>query len=76
MVHKRLERKVSAVLCSHGPVLPLIIDEMAARTHTPLDAPLRRAAMLSTGEFTVMHVSLEHPENGLVAVETHGPALD
>ena len=76
VVHKRLERRVSAVLCSHGPVLPLIIDEMAARTHTPLDAPLRRAAMLSTGEFTVMHVSVDHPENGLVAVETHGPALD
>ncbi len=76
VVHKRLERKVSAVLCSHGPVLPLIIDEMASRTHTPLDPPLRRAAMLSTGEFTVMHVSVEHPENGLVAVETHGPALD
>ena len=76
VVHKRLERKVSAVLCSHGPVLPLIIDEMAAQTHTPLDAPLRRAAMLSTGEFTVMHVSVAHPESGLVAVETHGPALD
>ena len=76
VVQKRLARKVSAVLCSHGPVLPLIIDEMAARTHTPLDAPLRRAGMLSTGEFTVMHVSVEHPENGLVAVETHGPALD
>jgi hypothetical protein len=29
--------------------------------------------MLSTGEYTVLHLSAEDPEAGLVAVETHGP---
>ncbi|QNE47828.1 NUDIX hydrolase [Glaciihabitans sp. INWT7] len=74
-VRKRLAAGVSAVLCSHGPVIPEIIAETAALTNTPLDAPLRRAGMLSTSEFTVMHVSSEHPDAPLVAVETHGPAF-
>jgi len=74
-VRKRLAAGVSVVLCSHGPVIPAIIDETAALTNTPLDAPLRRAGMLSTAEFTVMHVSSQHPDAPLVAVETHGPAF-
>ncbi|MET4781251.1 NUDIX hydrolase [Glaciihabitans sp. UYNi722] len=76
IVAKRLKKQESVVLCSHGPVLPAIIDAIADATNTPLDAPLRRAAMLATSEFTVLHISIDHPENGLVAVETHGPAVD
>jgi len=74
VVAKRLKRKVSAVLCSHGPVLPRIIAEIAAETNSEADAALRRAASLSTGDFTVLHVSLKNPKSGLVAVETHSPA--
>lgn len=74
VIAKRLKRRVTSVLCSHGPVLPRIIAEVAARTESEADAALRRAAALGTGEFTVMHVSLKHPEAGLVAVETHSPA--
>jgi 8-oxo-dGTP diphosphatase len=74
VVAKRLKRKVGAVLCSHGPVLPRIIAEIAARTETEADAALRRAASLDTGDFTVLHVSLKHPRSGIVAVETHSPA--
>jgi len=74
VIAKRLKRKVGAVLCSHGPVLPRIIAELAARTETEADAQLRRAASLNTGDFTVLHVSLRHPRRGLVAVETHSPA--
>ncbi|MCU1581473.1 MAG: mismatch repair protein MutT [Microbacteriaceae bacterium] len=75
IVAKRLERRETAVLCSHGPVLPEIIDAVADATGTGLDAPLRRAAMLSTAHFTVLHVSAEHPDHGIVAVETHGPLV-
>jgi len=74
VVAKRLKRKVAAVLCSHGPVLPRIIAEIAARTESEADAALRRAAALNTGDFTVLHVSLKHPKSGLVAVETHSAA--
>ena len=76
VVRKRLEKRRPAVLCSHGPVLPQIIEAIAEATGTAVDAPLKRATMLSTAEYTVLHVSLDHPEHGLVAVETHGPALD
>ncbi|MHB1172029.1 MAG: NUDIX hydrolase [Lacisediminihabitans sp.] len=76
IVAKRLAKKQSAVLCSHGPMLPEIIDAVAGATNTALDASLRRAAMLSTAHFTVLHVSAEHPEAGIVAIETHGPLVD
>ncbi|CAN5188355.1 NUDIX hydrolase [soil metagenome] len=75
VVAKRLRRPVSVVLCSHGPVLPQIVDEVARRTHTPLDAALRDSADLGTGDFTVLHVSLENPDSGLVAIETHSPNI-
>jgi 8-oxo-dGTP diphosphatase len=76
IVAKRMLRQKAVVFCSHGPVLPEIIDEVAGATGTVIDARTRRAAMLSTSEFTVLHVSIAHPESGLVAIETHGPALD
>lgn len=73
-VTKRLAKRRSVVLCSHGPVLPDIIAEVGRLTRTPDERVLRDAAMLSTGEFTVLHISLENPTGGIVAVETHGPA--
>ncbi|MEO6944738.1 MAG: NUDIX hydrolase [Lacisediminihabitans sp.] len=72
-VAKRLEKKQTVVLCSHGPVLPDIIGAVAKATHTEIDAVLRRAAMLSTGHYTVLHISAEDPKSGIVAIETHGP---
>lgn len=73
VVAKRLARRRSSVLCSHGPVLPEIVAEVARQTHTGPERSLQRAAVLGTAEFTVMHVSVEHPTAGIVAVETHGP---
>ncbi len=75
ILRKRVAKQKPVVLCSHGPVLPGIIDAVASATHTSLDARLKRAGMLATAEYTVMHISVAHPEQGLVAVETHGPAL-
>ncbi len=71
IVGKRLKKKVNAVLCSHGPVLPVIVGELASQTRTGVDSGLRRAASLGTGDFAVLHVSRDHPLSGLVAVETH-----
>lgn len=73
IVRKRLEKHVTAVLCSHSPVLPDIIENLARETGTAIDQSLRRAANLSIGEFSVLHVSVEHPETGFVGVETHSP---
>ncbi|WP_367651784.1 hypothetical protein [Curtobacterium sp. MCPF17_052] len=68
VVRKRLDKAKTAVLCSHGPVLPDIVARIA--TDTADDAAkfdLRRAAMLSVGEFAVMHIA----GRKLIAVETH-----
>lgn len=75
VIAKRIARGKTAVLCSHGPVIPEIIRQLAYQTNTPLDAPLRGSADLSTGDYTVVHLSRERPDGGIIAVETHGPVL-
>lgn len=75
LVGKRLAKRVTTVLCSHGPVLPQIIEAVARATGTADSARLQRAAALSTGEYAVLHVPVDAPESGLVAVEIHGPAV-
>lgn len=76
VIAKRLKKKQTAVLCSHGPVLPDIIEEVARQTHSEIDHALRSAEMLSTGEYTVLHIAKDKVTSGLVAIETHGPAVD
>ena len=73
VVDKRLRKAVTTVLCSHGPVVPQIIDAVVRATGTPDSGKLQRAAMLSTGEYAVLHVPVDRPETGVVAVEVHGP---
>lgn len=75
VVAKRLAKRETAVLCSHGPVLPEIVRQVAEQTNTPLDALMRSAADLATGDYTILHLSRERPEAGIIAVETHGPVL-
>lgn len=74
IVAKRLSKRESVVLCSHGPVLPHIIDEVAAITGAAPSAQLRQGASLDTGSFTVMHISRSRKKPRIVAVETHSPA--
>ncbi|MCJ0701609.1 NUDIX hydrolase [Frigoribacterium faeni] len=71
VVAKRLKKRTSAVLCSHGPVLPELIRQIALATKGGERLDLRRASSLSPGEYTVLHVSTT--DASLVAVETHGP---
>lgn len=75
VIARRLKKRVSAVLCSHGPVLPQLVAELAAATSTIPDAALRESASLATGAFSVYHVARDSPESGLVAVETHAAPL-
>lgn len=71
---KRLARQESVILCTHGPVLPDLVDEIAHLTSTPITSQLRHAAMLSPGSFSVLHIAVDNPSAGIVQVETHGPA--
>ncbi len=74
VVERQIAKGKTVVLCSHGPVLPDIIDATAKATGTSMEAPLRRAGMLATAEFSVLHIARDHPDAGIVAFETHGPA--
>jgi len=76
VVEKRLAKRRTAVLCSHGPVLPEIIAEVGRLTNTPHDYALREASMLDTGSYTVLHISRDNPQGGIVAIETHGPFIE
>lgn len=74
-VEKRLARGATAVLCSHGPVIPQIIGAVAEYTGASVNSDLRRSAALSTGEYAVLHISAEGDHPRLVAIETHSPAV-
>ncbi len=76
VVSRAVRKQRTTVLCSHGPVLPQIVGDVARLTNSRTDAALRHAAALSVGDFSVLHISREHPESGLVAVETHSPSID
>jgi len=76
VVLDRVSKGRTTVLCSHGPVIPEIIREVARITNSPIDSELRRSAFLSTGEYTVLHVSADDPTSGIVAVETHSPTVE
>jgi 8-oxo-dGTP diphosphatase len=73
IVAKRLRKATTAVLCSHGPVLPQIIAAVAHATNTPDSGKLQRAAALGTGEYAVLHIPVDRPETGVVAIEVHSP---
>jgi 8-oxo-dGTP diphosphatase len=74
-VAKRVENGRTVVLCSHGPVLPQLLQAVVDATGGARGIALSRAASLSTGEFAVLHVPVERPETGIVAVEVHSPTV-
>jgi 8-oxo-dGTP diphosphatase len=75
IVAKRLRRARTAVLCSHGPVLPQIIAAAGAGSTGAQQAQLRRAAALGTGEYAVLHLPVDDPDSGPIAIEVHGPTV-
>ncbi|MET0162389.1 MAG: NUDIX domain-containing protein [Microbacteriaceae bacterium] len=74
VVEKRLDRAVTAVLCSHGPVIPEILREIAESTGGAFSGDLRAASGLHTGEAVIVHLPQSAPRSGVVAVETHRSA--
>ena len=75
VIGKRVRSRKPAVLCSHGPVLPGILAELALATGTLRGSYLGSASSLDPGAFSVVHLSREHPGSGIVSIETHEPRL-
>ncbi|MEN2740345.1 NUDIX domain-containing protein [Microbacterium sp. X-17] len=71
VIGKRIRASLPAVLCSHGPVLPDILNEIALATGTLRNTHLGNASSLEVGAFSVVHLSATKPGAGIVAIETH-----
>jgi len=71
---KRIERHETVVFCTHSPVLPPLLDGVAAIVGGERDGRLTRAAILSTAQFTILHLSAKRPSDGIVAIETYSPS--
>jgi 8-oxo-dGTP pyrophosphatase MutT (NUDIX family)/phosphohistidine phosphatase SixA len=76
VLRKRMKRQKTMVFCSHGPVIPEIVEEIARMTNTPPSTEFLSMGSLGTGEFSVFHIAVEHPNSGIVALETHSPTTD
>ena len=71
VIGKRVRARKPAVICSHRPVLPDIMREIALATGTPIGTYADDAAQMDAGGFSVVHLSTENPASGIVALETH-----
>ena len=75
VIGQRVRARRAAVLCSHGPVLPEILTELALATGTLRGSYLGSASALEPAAFSVVHLSVDNPGSGIVAIETHIPKL-
>ncbi|BDI23753.1 hypothetical protein L3i23_25290 [Herbiconiux sp. L3-i23] len=72
-LQRRIDRRSTVVLCTHSPVLPPLIDGIADIVGGERDGRLTRAAILTTAEFTLVHLSSADPARGILALESHQP---
>lgn len=75
VIGRRVRSGKAAVVCSHGPVLPGILSEIALATGTIHGSYVGSAADLEPAAFSVVHLSAEHPGSGIIAIETHVPKV-
>jgi 8-oxo-dGTP diphosphatase len=75
IVGQRVRSRKPAVLCSHGPVLPDILSELALATGTLRGSYLGSASSLEPAAFSVVHLSADNPGSGIVTIETHVPKV-
>ncbi|MEW1836273.1 NUDIX domain-containing protein [Microbacterium sp. NPDC079995] len=71
VVGKRVRSGKPAVLCSHRPVIPTIMSELALATGSLKGSYIESASDLEVGGFSVAHLSATNPGSGIVAIETH-----
>ncbi|WP_353113911.1 NUDIX domain-containing protein [Microbacterium sp.] len=75
VIGKRVRARKSAVICSHGPVLPGILSEIALATGTLHGSYVGSASALEVGAFSVVHLSATNPGSGIISIETHDPQV-
>lgn len=75
VIGKRVRARKAAVVCSHGPVLPDLLSELALATGTMRGSYLGSASALETAAFSVAHLSHPNPGSGIITIETHHPKV-
>ncbi|MFD5213083.1 NUDIX domain-containing protein [Microbacterium sp. NPDC058345] len=75
VIGRRIRSRKPAVLCSHGPVLPAIVSEIALATGTLHGSYVDSAGALEVGGFSVVHLSATNPGSGIISIETHEPKI-
>ncbi|MBE7953656.1 NUDIX domain-containing protein [Microbacterium oxydans] len=75
VVGRRIRAGKPAVVCSHGPVLPGLLSEIALATGTIQGSYLSSASDLEPAAFSVVHLSATNPGSGIIAIETHVPKV-
>lgn len=78
LVRACLDERRDAVLCTHRPVLPTVLDVLAAHSRRAVaDALPTRNPYLQPGEVLVAHAAVTRRGPRVVAVETHrSPVAD
>ncbi len=71
LIDKAVSRRRPTVLCSHGPVLPQLLQAAGDAGGPGSDRLVNQHFGMSTGEFAVIHVSAETEQPRIVAVESH-----
>ncbi|MDH2444119.1 NUDIX domain-containing protein [Amnibacterium sp. CER49] len=69
-VERRVGKGRTTVICSHAPVLPEILEQIAEVTGSPNGGRMTRAGILATAEFTVVHLASAAPHR-ILAMETY-----
>lgn len=75
VVGKRIRSGKNAVICTHAPLVPEILREIALGTGSITGSYLREAADLSPADFSVVHLSATNPASGIIAIETHSAPI-
>ena len=75
LIAKRLAKGKNAIICSHGPVLPALLRELALATDTDITNAVSLSSRLDTAAFSVYHIRRNEPRSPIVAIETHDPLV-
>lgn len=70
-IGKIVRKGKTTVVCTHRPVLPDAIRELALATGSLPGSYLDEAAALPPGAFSVFHLSRKHPGAGILAIEVY-----
>ncbi len=71
LIDKAIQKRRPTVLCSHGPVLPQLLQAAGESGGPGSDRLVSQHFGMSTGEFVVLHFSAETDIPRIVAVESH-----